>query len=360
MSVFLGERARQEIWTGSVIDCDVHANLPSLTVLFPYMDDVWVEWIKEREYQGPGHAGAVYPPNNQLSARPEWRPEGKPVASELALLQEHVLDPWEVDKVVLNCYAGIDWLRHPDLSTAIVRAINDWLIAEWFTDPRVVGSLVLPARNPAAMLEEIERVGDHPDFRQVLFPVRNDRLWGDRIYHPVYKEMQRRGLVMGLHWGGSTQGPPTPSGYPAWFIEEYAAEWGNFAAQVTNLVTEGVFQVCPDLRVSVLEGGFTWLPVWAWRFDKEWKGLHREAPWIDRRPLEIIREHMRFSIAPTDLGSPEQTPKLIEWLGSDDILMFATDYPHQHETDIEGLLAGMPESMRSNVMSETARAWYGL
>lgn len=356
----LTERRRKDIWSGSVVDCDVHAIVPSLDTLFPYMRPVWVDWAQERDYKGPVHTSMIYPPNAPTSVRPEWRPPDRPVACQLDLLQEHVLDPWDVDHAVLNCYYGVDSLRHPDWAVALARAVNDWLIDEWFTDDRVVGTLVVPARDPAAMIREIERVGDHPSFRQVLFPVRNDRLWGDRIYHPVYEVMAKKDLVLGLHWGGSTQGAPSPTGYASWFAEEYAAEWGNFAAQVTNLVSEGVFSAFPDLRVAVLEGGFTWVPVWGWRFDKEWKGLHREVPWLNRRPLEVIKEHFRFSIAPADAGPEPAMRKVIEWLGTEDILMFATDYPHRHETDIKGLLDAMPATMRPKVMSETARAWYRL
>jgi predicted TIM-barrel fold metal-dependent hydrolase len=354
------ETSRQGIWAEAVIDCDVHANVPSFDALFPYMDPMWVTWAKERLYHGPTWAATVYPPNAPTTARSEWRPEGCPPASELSLLREHVLDPWNVDFAVLNCYYGIDNVRHPDWAAAMASAINDWLIDQWFTEPRLVGSIVVPARDPAAMVREIERVGDHPSFRQVLMPVRNDRLYGDRIYHPVYEAMERHDLVLGLHWGGTTEGAPSPTGWASWFVEEYAAEWGNFAAQIVSLISEGVFKASPRLRVSVLEGGFTWLPSWGWRMNKEWKGLHREVPWLDKPPFDVIREHMRFSIAPADAGPPEAMEQVIEWLGSDDILMFATDYPHGHETDVAALLAVMPESMRSKMMSETARDWYRL
>ena len=121
-----------------------------------------------------------------------------------------------------------------------------------------------------------------------------------------------------------------------------------------------MFTAYPDLRVAVLEGGFTWVSVWGWRFDKEWKGLHREVPWLNQRPMEVIKEHFRFSTAPADTGPAQYLPTVIEWLGSEDILMFATDYPHRHDTDIAVLLEAMPESMRPKVMSETARAWYRL
>ena len=348
------------MWPGAVIDCDVHANVPGLSSLFPYMDPLWVTWAQERHYQGPTWAEVVYPPNTPTSVRPEWRPPDQPPASSLDLLSRHVLDPWEVEHAVLNCYYGIDNIRHPDWAAAMASAVNDWLIDQWLVDERLVGSLVIPARDPAAMVREIGRVGDHPGFRQVLVPVRNDRLWGDRIYHTVFAEMERRDLVLGLHWGGTTEGAPSPTGWASWFVEEYTAEWGNYAAQIMSLVSEGVLKAFPSLRVAVLEGGFTWLPSWGWRMNKEWRGLHREVPWLDKPPYDVIREHMRFSIAPADAGPPEAMERVVEWLGSEDVLMFATDYPHGHDTDVAALLAVMPQTMRTKVMSETAREWYRL
>ena len=43
------ERAvRDAFWPGPVVDCDVHANVPAIEALFPYMDDLWVDWTLER------------------------------------------------------------------------------------------------------------------------------------------------------------------------------------------------------------------------------------------------------------------------------------------------------------------------
>ena len=361
-TALLENTTREAVWAGPVIDCDVHANVPSLEALFPYLSRHWIAWCTERGWHGPvGGVNLAYPPGSDRSCRPEWRPADRPPASELGLLQQHVLDPWRVERAILTCYYAVDSLRHPDWAAALARAVNDWLVAEWLDrDPRLAGTLVIPARDPAAMVEEIHRVGDHPGFVQVLLPVRHAALWGQRQFHPVFQAMAEHGLVAGLHFGGITTDAPSSSGYASYYVEEYAAEWQSFTAQVTSLVSEGVFQVCPELRVSVLEGGFTWLPVWGWRMDKEWKGLRREVPWLDRRPLEIIREHMRFSVAPADLGTREQTATVLEWLGSDDMLMFATDYPHGYDDDIAELLAAAPPSMRPRLMAGTARDWYRL
>jgi predicted TIM-barrel fold metal-dependent hydrolase len=361
-AALLGERSRQEVWAGPVIDADVHAVVPSFEPIFERLPPVWQQYARERGWRGPMNL-YTYPPGLASSARAEWRPAepARPAASDVALLREHILDPWDVEAAIVNCYYGLD-SGHPDASAALASAANDWLIEEWLEqDPRLRASIVMPVRDPQAMIAEIDRVGDHPGFVQVLMPVRSGRLYGSRLFHPVYEAMARHDLVLGLHWGGSNDGaPPTPSGFPSWYAEEYVAEQQVYEAQVVSLIVEGVFQAVPDLRVAVLEIGFNWIPAWLWRMDKEWKGMRREIPWVDRPPFEILRDHMRFSVAPMDLGPTHEVAKIIEWLGSEDLLMFATDYPHFHDDDLGALLEATPESMRPKLMAGSAREWYRL
>lgn len=360
-TALLGDKARSDVWSGPIIDVDVHAVVPSLDEIEPYMDDFLRGFCAERNWRGPPNA-YVYPPGLISTARPEWKPEdGRPAASSVDLVRQHVLDPWDVDYAIVNCQFPID-LGHPDVSAAFARAINDWLIAEWLDeDPRLRGSIVLPSRVPELVAAEIDRVGDHPAFVQAILPVRSGRGYGHRMYHPIYAALCRHDLVLGLHWGGANDGlPPTPSGWPSWYVEEYAAEIQVYEAQITSLVSGGVFQQFPDLRATLLEGGFLWLPQWAWRLDKEWKGMRREIPWVNRTPFSIIRDHMRFSVAPTDAGPPAELNRTIGWLQSDDILLFATDYPHYHDDDLATLLDAVPESMRPKLMAESAREWYRL
>jgi predicted TIM-barrel fold metal-dependent hydrolase len=360
-TALLGDTARDSVWTGQVIDVDVHANVPSIQALFPYLSQLWIDWINERGWKGPTGPANHYPPNAVRSCRPQWRPAGRFPASGADLLSEHILEPWRTETAILTCYYGIDSLRHPDWAAALASAVNDWLIAEWLErDPRLRATMVIPARDVKEMVKEIHRIGSHPGIVQVLLPVRNDQLWGQRQFFPLYEAIVEHDLVAGIHYGGTTDGPPSTTGFPSWFIEEYSGEWQAFASQVTSLVSEGVFQSVPQLRVSVLEGGFLWLPVWGWRMNKEWKGLRREVPWLDRPPFDIIRDHFRFSVAPTDAGPRDMLAKTVSWLRSDDLLMFATDYPHTHDDDISMLLDVLPEPAQAKLMSENARAWYRL
>jgi predicted TIM-barrel fold metal-dependent hydrolase len=355
--------ARPASWTGPVIDVDVHAVVPSLEALMPYLPEVWRDFVCERNWGGPVTPIAhTYPPNARTTARPEWRPgDGRTPASSVELLREHVLDPWVVDYAILNCYYAVEYIRHPDVAAALASAVNDWLIAEWLDqDPRLRASMVIPAYYPDAMIREIKRVGAHPGIVQVFMPVRTDRPYGNRLWHPVYEVMAEHGLVMGIHWGGTADAAPSPTGWPSSFAEEYAAEQQLFMAQLTSLVAEGAFAAVRGLRVAVHEIGFAWLPSWFWRMDAKWKGLRRDIPWVSERPAELVRERVRFSAAPIDAGPRNELRNIVEWLGTDELLMFATDYPHGHDDDLSALLDILPEAGRAKLMADNAREWYRL
>jgi predicted TIM-barrel fold metal-dependent hydrolase len=344
-----------------VIDCDVHAEPPAISTLAGYMEPGPRAWIAERGYKGPPSIATVYPPGAPSTVSPRWRGrDGAAPGTGVETLQEDVLRDGAVEHAILNCYYGLDSCRHPDLAAWLASAVNDWIVAEWLErDPRLRASMVVPAHTHADIVREIERVGDHPGFVQVLMPVRTSQAYGLRNWWPVYEAMTRHDLVFGLHWGGSTDAAPTPTGWPSWFVEEYAGEQQVFMAQLTSMLSEGVFQRFPELRVAVLEIGFAWLPSLLWRLDSEWKGLRRIVPWLDRLPSAIVRDHVRLSTAPMDAGPPEQLARIVEWLGPG-MLMYASDYPHHHHDDLELLLGAAPESERDRILSGTARELYRL
>jgi predicted TIM-barrel fold metal-dependent hydrolase len=348
------------LWAGPVVDADIHANIPSPDAFFPYLEPVWRQVSRDRGWNGSGSVDITYPPALKVAARAEWRRDDQRPASSLSMLRRDILDPWDLHAGIVNCYYGIDSLRNPDWAAGVVRALNDWLLSEWLDqDSRLKGSIIVPARHPAQMVAEIERVGDHPSVVQVLMPVRSDRLYGDRTMFPVYEAMVSHGLVMGLHWGGTAEGPPSPTGWPSWYVEEYAAEQQVYMAQLTSLLAQGVTQAFPGLRITVLEGGFCWLPAFGWRLQKDWRALHREIPWLSN-PIDLIRKHMRFSVAPTHAPDVDSLATILGWLGSEDLLLFASDYPHEHADDLAVLLEACSETMRPKVMAENACAWYGL
>jgi hypothetical protein len=168
--------------------------------------------------------------------------------------------------------------------------------------------------------------------------------------------------VVELHFGGSSGVPPTASGWPTSWLEEYVDMASAFSAQLTSLIAEGAFDHLPELRVSLIESGFAWLPAFLWRFDKGWRGLRREIPWTRRRPSEYVGEHVRVALQPVD-GPPgsDKLLRVIEQLPSEDLLMFASDYPHRHSSDeLAAIPSGLPESLEEGLRAGNARAHYRL
>jgi len=345
-----------------MIDCDIHNIPPSVQALFPYLSDHWREYISQSAFRGP--TDSAYPRNAPTSARPETKPPaGGSPGSVLSVVQQQALDAWGMEYGILTCAYAVESVHNPDAAAALASAVNDWQIAEWLEpEPRLRASVVVPSRQPEMAAREIDRVGDHPGFVQVFLPVRSEALYGNRRYHPIFDAATRRDLVVGIHFGGAPGNPPTSSGWPSYYLEEYVDMSAVFQSQVLNLIVEGVFDRFPALRVALIEGGFTWLPGLMWRIDKEWKGLRREVPWNKQVPSEYIREHIRLTTQPVDAPpTREQFLQVIDQIGSEDVLMFSTDYPHwQFGAPSDAFPLDLPEGLTNKIMSENARAFYRL
>jgi hypothetical protein len=273
-----------------------------------------------------------------------------------------LLDPWGIDYGIVNCSYGVPTIHNDDWAAAMAQAVNDWQRAEWLDrEPRLRGSIVVPLQNAELAAKEIDRLGDDPRFVQIQLPARSESPLGKRRYWPMYEAAARHDLAIAIYAGGSTGNPITSAGWPTYYLEDYVDMAQAFQAQVLSLVSEGVFAKFPRLHAVLIESGFTWLPSVMWRFDKNWKGLRREVPWVDRPPSQIIQEHLRLTLQPIDAPSdPIQTRQAIEHLGSDDMLLFSTDFPHwQFDAPEQAMPVGLPPALRRKILRDNAAAIYG-
>ncbi|HVG66553.1 MAG TPA: amidohydrolase family protein [Gaiellales bacterium] len=344
----------------AVIDCDVHIAPASPEALFPYLPDYWREVLSTTQFRGP--TDTAYPPGAATSVRPELAGD-PPAGSTLEQVQRSVLEPWRTEHAILTCLYAVESVHNPDAAAALASAVNDWQIAEWLDrDPRLRGSVVVASALPALAAAEIDRVGGHPGFVQVLLPVRSLMPYGNRNHLPTLEAAVRSGLAVGLHFGGASGNAPTSTGWPTRYVEEYVDMASVFQSQLMSLVAEGAFDRLEGLRVVLLEGGFAWLPAFLWRFDRLWRGLRREIPWATRSPSVTIREQVRLTTQPMDGPTdPAAFGRLLAQMDGDQVLLFASDYPHnQYDTADEALLPGLGEAALRRVLAGNARTFYGL
>lgn len=343
-----------------IVDANVHAVVPSVTALLPYLPAFWREQVATTAFRGAPES--AWPPGMPMSRHPDARiPASGPPGSDLALLREQVLDLPGIESAVLQCAYAIESIRNPDGAAAAAAAVNDWLVAEWLEpEPRLRASMVVPSHTPGAAVAEIERVGDHPGFVQVFLPIRSAMPYGRREYHPLHAAAAERGLVVGLGYGGLTGNAPTGVGWPTYLVEEFVGMAAVAQSQLMSLVVEGVFDAVPALRAVVVEAGFTWLPAMLWRLDKNWKGLRREVPWLRRAPSEYVREHVRFTTGPADAPAAGLRHVLDDMWGAE-LLLYGSGYPHDVVADPRAAVpAHFTDEEATAMLSGTARELYGL
>ena len=245
------------------------------------MDDYW------RDYLANAGLRALAAPQRQLPAE---RADAARATS--TPLREQVLDPWGLRHAVLTCLTAFDASRNGYYEAALCSAINDWLRAEWLErDERLRAYLTIPTLDPDAgdrggrARRRARRLR-----RRAACPIRSETRWGNRRYHDAARGDRRHGPRARACTPGAGPGSaPTASGFTHTYFEDYLSNSQIVAqAQVLSLVTEGVFDRAPALRVVLLECGFSWLPPLLWRFDKDWKAVWREVP-VGQGPAVGVR-----------------------------------------------------------------------
>jgi predicted TIM-barrel fold metal-dependent hydrolase len=352
--------------TRGAIDCDVHPSVPDTAVLLPYLDDYWRDQVVNRHIHKQGFQLQSYPPNSPLSCRPDWRPKKGLPGSDIDLLRAHALDTFGSRLAICNVLHGAIALFNEDMAAALISAVNDYIAKEWLDrEPRLRASILLPLQSPELAVKEIERLAGDRRFVQVLVPVLGEMPLGRRAYWPIYQACEKHGLAVGMHAGSTYRTSPTAAGWPSYQVEDYVVQSGGFENQLLSFIAEGVFQKFPKLKLVCIESGFTWLPTLLWRVNKTWRGVRAEVPWLDRPPADIIREHVRFTLQPLDLpaSDPQKLLRVIEHvggqgLGSDDLLLFSTDYPHWHFDGDKVLPDGLPDAMIRKILVDNPLAAY--
>lgn len=360
MSLPIQNGPTQDTPTLGAIDCDVHPAVPSTKALLPYVDEYWRDAIVSRGIDRLSLDLTSYPPGAPLSGRADWRPEKGAPGSDFEQLRRQALDGFGSRIAILNCLHAAQMFHSEDMGAMFCRAVNDWLAKEWLDrEPRFRASIVIPTQNPDLAVEEIERRAEDKRFVQVLMLAGDEMPLGRRHYWPIYRAAEKYGLPIGIHAGSTYRHAPTPGGWPSYYLEDYVSYAGAFESALLSLVAEGVFVKFPKLKAVFIESGFTWLPACLWRFEKTWRGVRTEIPWVDRPPAAIVRDHIRFTLQPVDAPPrAEQLERVLEQMGSDRLLLFSTDYPHWQFDGSAALPREIPGALARRILVDNPLETY--
>ena len=336
-----------------MIDVDLHHQVINWQDVAPYSP----EGLRHRISRPGGpplarHGFKIIGPRFGAAPRPTDA-NGKPghPAADPAWVKAEYLDKRGIDLAILTgSVLSLGVQPNHDMAAAIATGINNWTLETWVRPYRCFkGSILIAHQDPAQAVAEIDRLADDPGMVQVLLGSASETPLGRRQYHPIYEACVHHNLPLALHIGGEGAGmspPSTAVGHPTTHFEWYGSLPQIYMAHIMSMVTEGVFERFPTLKVILYEGGIFWLPHLMWRFDKNWKAQRAETPWVEHPP----------STSASDCASLAEVLAMVE---GERTLLFSGNYPNWEMGDPLAMIENIPPALRRRVLVENALAVYG-
>ncbi len=151
-------------------------------------------------------------------------------------------------------------------------------------------------------------------------------------------------------------------------LEQDGARFGLFSfaflaidvmAGFTELLTIGVLERYPRLKISVLEAGANWISAWLDRLDHKFEVMHAGTI-LTMKPSDYFRRQCLVSADPDETI----TADVVRHVGAD-YFTWASDYPHVDASmgvvkEMRSRLASLPLADQRKVLGENAARFYGL
>lgn len=182
--------------------------------------------------------------------------------------------------------------------------------------------------------------------------------YGDDSYFPIWEAAAGQGLAVCLHDDGASAAEPaeTPVGAQRYFAEKYAYTPIVATVHLSSLLTSGVFERLPALRVVLGTGGVDVARAMLWRIDKDWRSGRVEVPWVKRLPSLYAADHVRFVLQQEDgtVDGVRTDDELLRTSEAARMVVFGSRYPYLDSIDPRGALTGWPADARAGVLAANA------
>jgi predicted TIM-barrel fold metal-dependent hydrolase len=343
-----------------VVDCSFHPLMARQGELNPYLEEPW----RSRGFSYGFQKGVYRPPVPPYAHGAEPADGSLPASdtnAEAAALTERGIDV----AILVPLTSGL--MPEVRFDSAIASATNEWLAAKWLdTDVnhgQLKGTIRVCPRDVGAAVSEIERWAEHPHFVQVAVPLEAHVPYGDEVYFPIWEAASSAGLPVAFRSDGWTgvQLPPTGAGYPSYYLEAYTQLPLLAALHFSSMVSEGVLERLPDLRLVFADGGFGLFEPISWRIDRVWRSLRFEVPWLTSPPSTYLHERVRIVLQKADiLDDPDRMAKLLAIGDAAGLLLYGSNYPFWDAFGPEEVSEQLPAESRSRILGDNAAQWYGL
>ena len=223
------------------------------------------------------------------------------------------------------------WTSDDDvaLEAGMYRAYHRWMEAYCGKFPDRLGCVILACgRDVKSAVEEIRRWGKS----RWAWAVLPYAPYGMPLDHPdlepVWAAAAEHDLAIALHTF-TVMPPYAPGGTDNWenlFLQRSASHPWCGMRNMASLIGAGLMDRYPRLRIGTLEAGHGWLPFWMARIDEHAETIRSEISDLKMKPSEYVLSGRYFQSIEIPEGV-KLTNAAIDLLG-EDVLMYASDYPH--------------------------------
>ena len=269
------------------------------------------------------------------------------------------LDDLRIDVQVIypTMFIRSQFADRPDLELALTRSYNRWIAARTKqSHGRLRWAAVLPLLSMDLALEELRWAKDHGACGVFKKGVEcGGRSAGDAYFHGLYEEAARLDVPICIHTGSDGQG----QGLSPTALDAVGA--------FQPLVSSGVLDQLPALRVGFIEAGASWIP---FSLSIHAASARRNVRQADGsfHSLEPDRDLLRGSRIYVACQSQDDLPYLLQF-GTEDNLLVGTDYTHADQSaELQALdiveqraAAGeIPTQVARKILDDNPRRFYGL
>jgi uncharacterized protein len=260
-----------------------------------------------------------------LKARTDCRPEVYLEALDIEGIDVAILMPTLM--LGLSAMDDVD----PAHMAALCRVYNDWTYEFTKGDPqRFKFWAWVPRQDARLAAEEVRRCVEEMGAigAAMASPAVNGNLLSDEFFNPLWAELQRLNVPLGLHPSSGRLRDDVRARYRGHrrtgVIQRAIARQFYAGTAVAELILGGALEEFPGLDVVVMEAGVSWLPWLLWWMDEQWEMFEPDVDYrLSLKPSEYFA---RQCYAVVDCS--EDIARYTVEFGLGDRLLMSTDYPH--------------------------------
>ena len=286
-----------------------------------------------------------------------WRPEQRMPDMDLDGIDVAVLFGGAV-------HLSVPTLKDAGFAAALARAYNTWL-ADYcgYAPERLKGIAAAPFQDAELGIEELERAVKKLGFVGAGVPPNVRGVNPDSaLYEPLYAAAERLDTPVCIHMGTRFPGIASAGADRCnnYFLVHLMTHAFEQMLAMACVISGGVFDRYPRLRVAFLEAGLGWAPYWAERMDGHYETLGAGIA-AKAKPSEYVRGKQCYISCEVD---EELLATSIDFVGEDRVL-YASDYWHFDGT-FPGTVKAMKErkdlseGVKRKVLGLNAARLYGI